>query len=113
MKKKVQRKMRFVQVQPMTKAEVVAMERRVTAARARNGGPTFDPDIPTTIPEGSLIIEGPARRGRPRQTAEGTQPVTLRVPREVVTFFKRGGRGWQTRAVAALTRVMQEGDERD
>jgi len=93
--KKAQRKMRFVNVPPMTRAEAAAMERRVAAAQARNGGPTFDPDIPEAIPEGAVIIEVPARRGRPRQTAEGTQPVTLRVPRKVVSFFKRGGRGWQ------------------
>ena len=110
MKKKPRRVMRFAHVPPLTKAESAAMARRVAAAHIRNGGPTSDPDIPETLPEGAIIIHGPARRGRPRQTAEGTQPVTLRVPRKVVSFFKRGGRGWQTRAVAALTRVMEEGE---
>jgi uncharacterized protein (DUF4415 family) len=110
MKKKSQRTMRFAHLPPLTKAESVALARRVADARARNGGPTSDQDIPETLPEGAIIIHGPARRGRPRQTAEGTQPVTLRVPRKVLSFFKRGGRGWQTRAVAALTRVMEKGD---
>jgi uncharacterized protein (DUF4415 family) len=110
MKKKSQRNMRFVNVPPLTKAEVAAMERRVAAAIARNGGPASDPDIPDAIPARAVIIEGPARRGRPRQTAEGTQPVTLRVPRRVVSFFKRAGRGWQTRAVAALTKVMEDSE---
>jgi len=110
MKKKSPRTLRLAHVAPLTKAESEALARRVAAARARNRGPTCDQDIPESLPEGAVIIQGPARRGRPRQTAEGSKPVTLRVPRKVLSFFKRGGRGWQTRAVAAMTRVMEESE---
>lgn len=112
MGKKTKRSQRLAHVLPVTKAESSALERRVAGARARNGGPASDPDIPAALAEGVDIIHGPARHGRPRQTAAGTQPVTLRVPRRVLSFFKRGGRGWQTRGVAALTRAMEEGDRR-
>ena len=37
------------------------------------------------------------RRGRPPIDAESKQQVTLRLPPEVVRYFKAGGPGWQTR----------------
>lgn len=37
------------------------------------------------------------RRGRPPIDAESKQQVTLRLPRDVVGYFKSGGAGWQTR----------------
>jgi uncharacterized protein (DUF4415 family) len=86
------------------------LARRVAAARTRNGGPTTDPNIPETVPPGTALVHGPARpRGRPRQTEEGSQPVTLRMPRQVISYFKRGGRGWQTRVVAVLTKAIKQG----
>ena len=108
MKKHKVRRIRLLAMVPMSKAESAAMARRIAAARARNGGPTSDPEIPDEVPAGATVVRGPARRGRPRQTVEGSQPVTLRLPRNVISYFKRGGRGWQTRAVAALTKAMQE-----
>jgi len=35
--------------------------------------------------------------------------VTLRMPQHVVSYFKRGGRGWQTRAIAVLSRAAERG----
>ena len=34
--------------------------------------------------------------------ADGKQPVTIRLDKEVVAFFKAGGPGWQTRINLAL-----------
>ena len=36
------------------------------------------------------------RRGRPK-AANPKQPVSLRIDREVIDWFKRSGEGWQTR----------------
>ncbi|HEX4694506.1 BrnA antitoxin family protein [Sphingomonas sp.] len=36
------------------------------------------------------------RRGRPKSD-NPKQPVSLRLDREVIDWFKRGGEGWQTR----------------
>lgn len=36
------------------------------------------------------------RRGRPK-SANPKQPVSLRLDRDVLEWFKRGGEGWQTR----------------
>ena len=109
MKTRTPRILRLVDVPPLTKAESAALTRRVAAARAKHGGPTTDPDIPETVSAGTVVVHGPARRGRPRQTEEGSQPVTLRMPRQVISYFKRGGRGWQTRVVAVLTKAAQRG----
>lgn len=109
MKTRMPRKLRLAVIPPLTRAQSAALERRIAAARARNGRPTTDPDIPETPPLHAQIVSGPARRGRPRQTPEGTQPVTLRLPRRILWYFKRGGPGWQSRAVAALTKVVEHG----
>lgn len=44
------------------------------------------------------------RRGRPR-SSNPKQPVSLRLDREVVEWFKRSGEGWQTRINAELRKV--------
>ena len=107
---KTPRVLRLATVPPLSKAGSLALTRRIAAARARHGGPTSDPDIPEDVPAQVQVTHGPGRRGRPRQTAEGSQPVTLRLPLRVLTYFKRGGPGWQTRAVAALTKAMEHGE---
>jgi hypothetical protein len=76
--------MRLIRVPPLTKAESVALARRIAAAGARNGGPTSDQDIPDEVPEGARIIQGPARHGRPGRAAEGKPTPSLRVPRKVL-----------------------------
>jgi uncharacterized protein (DUF4415 family) len=52
------------------------------------------------------------RRGRPPTGDEPKQQVTLRLPREVIAFFKAGGRGWQTRISEALLREVERETER-
>ena len=37
------------------------------------------------------------KRGRPPIDAESKQQVTLRLPRDVIGYFKSEGAGWQTR----------------
>jgi uncharacterized protein (DUF4415 family) len=44
------------------------------------------------------------RRGRPK-SSNPKQPVSLRLDREVVDWFKRGGEGWQTRINNELRKV--------
>jgi uncharacterized protein (DUF4415 family) len=100
------RSLKLIPVPPLTEAQSAAMMRRIAAAK-KHGGASEDPDIPATVPVGAAVIHGPGRRGRPRATPEGTQQVTLRLPKQVLAYFKRGGRGWQTRAVAALTDAME------
>lgn len=41
------------------------------------------------------------RRGRP-SIAHPKQPVSLRLDPDVIAWFKRGGRGWQSRVNKAL-----------
>jgi len=100
------RTLKLIPVPPLTEAQSAAMMRRVAAAKAHGKG-AHDPAIPDTVPTGATVIHGPGRRGRPRLTPEGTQIVTLRLPKRVLQYFKRGGRGWQTRAVATLTQAME------
>lgn len=48
--------------------------------------------------------------GRPTGSIRSDrQQVTLRIPTRVIEHFKRGGPGWQTRAVAALEKAAREG----
>lgn len=44
------------------------------------------------------------RRGRPKSD-NPKQPVTIRLDRDLVEWFKRSGDGWQTRINAELRRV--------
>ena len=44
------------------------------------------------------------RRGRPPVGDEPKQQVTLRLPRDVLGYFKSGGPGWQTRIGEVLKR---------
>ena len=44
------------------------------------------------------------RRGRPR-SENPKLPVTIRLDRDLVDWFKRGGEGWQTRMNDELRRV--------
>jgi len=46
------------------------------------------------------------RKGRGKQKAPTKQQVTLRLDRDVVEHFKRGGAGWQTRINSALKSVV-------
>ena len=44
------------------------------------------------------------RRGRPK-LANPKQPVSLRLDRDVVEWFKRSGEGWQTRINSELRKI--------
>lgn len=56
-------------------------------------------------PDAQPVDELFARRGRPR-LANPKKPVLLRLDPEVVSRFKAGGEGWQTRMNAALRRAV-------
>jgi|SRR4051812_33204900 uncharacterized protein (DUF4415 family) len=47
------------------------------------------------------------KRGRPPHGLEPKQQVTLRLSRDVIAFFKAGGRGWQTRIGEVLERQVE------
>ena len=62
--------------------------------------------IEASAEEGSGLRSLPesfARYYKPRK-----QPVTLRIDADILAFFRRGGRGYQTRINRALRKVMQE-----
>jgi uncharacterized protein (DUF4415 family) len=46
-----------------------------------------------------------ARRGRPK-AKESKVSTTLRLDRDIITYFQAGGRGWQTRINEALRLAM-------
>lgn len=46
-------------------------------------------------------------RGRPKAAVTKTQ-ITLRLSPEVISHFKRGGAGWQTRMDEALKRLVRK-----
>lgn len=52
------------------------------------------------------------KRGRPSLGAEPKQQVTLRLPRDVIAFFKAGGRGWQSRISHVLQRQMERDEHK-
>lgn len=76
-----------------------------------------DDDAPELTPElaaraqisigGQVIREATGtltRRGRPPVGDRPKQQVTLRLPAEVLAYFKAGGPGWQTRLADVLSR---------
>ena len=52
------------------------------------------------------------RRGRPPIDTESKQQVTLRLPRDVIGYFKAGGPGWQTRISNVLQRYAHKDRKR-
>lgn len=52
------------------------------------------------------------RRGRPPVGDEAKQQVTLRLPRDVLGYFKAGGPGWQTRISEVLKRHAEKDRKR-
>jgi uncharacterized protein (DUF4415 family) len=87
--------------------------------------PRFDPQFDDDNPEWTEAdfarakplsafpeLEAALKRkpGRPTGTTRSDRKqVTLRIPTRVIEHFKRGGPGWQTRAVAALEKAAREG----
>ena len=74
-------------------------------------GPKDYEEIPELTEEwfrgATLHVGGvPVLRGRPK--AEATKDaVSLRLDRDVIAHFRRGGRGWQSRINAALRKVAK------
>nr|MBS0019652.1 BrnA antitoxin family protein [Gammaproteobacteria bacterium] len=54
-----------------------------------------------------LLKRKPGQRGP--QKALTKQPVTLRLDRDVLAYFRAKGRGWQKHINEALRRIMAEG----
>lgn len=51
-------------------------------------------------------LKFPKPRGRGRQKTPVKVQTTIRLDRDVVEYFRRQGRGWQTRLNAALRNVV-------
>lgn len=87
-------------------------------ANKRNTDDSWDPDTAPEIPDdawdwaqisigGKVIREATGtltKRGRPPIGSQPKQQVTLRLPAEVLAYFKAGGPGWQTRLGDVLAR---------
>ena len=86
----------------------------------------WDPDTAPEIPDDAwdraqISVNGVVIRaatgtltkaGRPPVGDAPKQQVTLRLPREVLAFFKAGGPGWQTRIGEVLLRHAIEGGDK-
>lgn len=91
-------------------------------ASKRNMDDSWDPDTAPEIPDeawaraqisigGKVIREATGtltKAGRPPLGDLPKQQVTLRLPREVISYFKSGGHGWQTRIGDVLQRYAKE-----
>lgn len=70
-------------------------------ARARPASEVLPPEV---------VAAFGRKPGRPAGTARSDrQQVTLRLPNEVIAYFKKDGPGWQTRAVDALVNATRKG----
>lgn len=83
---------------------------------------SWDPDTPPELTEevaaraqisigGKVIREATGTLTKPGRPPIGDQPkqqVTLRLPREVIAYFKAAGPGWQTRISDTLQRHAEE-----
>ena len=91
-------------------------------ANKKSTDDSWDPDTAPEIPDdvwdwaqisvGGKVIR-PAtgtltKRGRPPIGDEPKQQVTLRLPREVISHFKAGGPGWQTRISQTLEKIARK-----
>ncbi len=82
------------------------------ADRARRAAEAMTDDEDAAItsaakadPDAQPVDELFTRRGRPR-LANPKQPVLLRIDPEVISRFKAGGEGWQTRMNEALRKAV-------
>jgi hypothetical protein len=92
------------------------------SANKKSTDDSWDPDTAPEIPDdvwewaqisvgGKVIREATGtltKRGRPPIGDEPKQQVTLRLPREVISYFKAGGPGWQSRISDALERIIHK-----
>jgi len=91
------------------------------SVRKKSLDDSWDPDTPPEWPDevwdraqisvgGKVIREATGtltKRGRPPIGDEPKQQVTLRLPREVISHFKAGGPGWQSRISHALEKIAR------
>lgn len=84
---------------------------RLTAAAESDpdNPPLTDEDFARMRPADEVIPEFMKawRKARGKQKAPTKQLVSLRLDREVIEHFKRGGRGWQSRINAALRKAAE------
>jgi len=66
-----------------------------------------DPDAAPLEANGLTLV----KVGRPRST-NPRQSTTLRLPADVLAYFKAGGKGWQTRISDALSEYVVEHGEK-
>jgi uncharacterized protein (DUF4415 family) len=92
-------------------------------ANKKNLDDSWDPDTPPEWPDevwdrarisvgGKVIREATGtltKRGRPPVGDQPKQQVTLRLPADVIGYFKAGGPGWQTRVSEVLERYTAKG----
>jgi hypothetical protein len=92
------------------------------SANKKSTDDSWDPDTAPEIPDdvwewaqisvgGKVIREATGtltKRGRPPIGDEPKQQVTLRLPRDVISYFKAGGPGWQSRISDALERIAHK-----
>jgi uncharacterized protein (DUF4415 family) len=92
------------------------------SANKKSTDDSWDPDTAPEIPDdvwewaqisvgGKVIRKATGtltKRGRPPIGDEPKQQVTLRLPREVISYFKAGGPGWQSRISDALERIAHK-----
>ena len=91
-------------------------------ANKKSTDDSWDPDTAPEIPDdvwdwaqisvGGKVIR-PAtgtltKRGRPPIGDVPKQQVTLRLPRDVISHFKAGGPGWQTRISQTLEKIARK-----
>jgi uncharacterized protein (DUF4415 family) len=69
-------------------------------AKAAWSDPDDAPDLSTPKWKAKLAV-APVKRGRPK-SADTKLSTTIRIDRDVLSAFKKGGPGWQTRINAAL-----------
>lgn len=80
--------------------------------KAAGAGSWVDPDDAPELTEDFFrradVYEGEklVRRGRPR-SANPKQPLSVRLDTDVVAYFRRSGRGWQSRINAALRKAAK------
>lgn len=88
------------------------------SAKKKNTDDSWDPDTAPEIPDdawdraqisigGKVIREATGtltKRGRPPIGSQPKEQVTLRLPVEVLDYFKADGPGWQTRVSEVLER---------
>ena len=88
----------------------VKVEARAEAPVAFDpGSDPYDPNDPKAVAAfwRGATVRRPGQRGP--QKAPTKQQVTVRLDRQLLAHFRRGGRGWQTRLNEALKRLVSRG----